>query len=125
MCQRMTKKMDTGVPELNPIPVVATWYHIGIDFVGPLKHKSTQGNCYILTVADYFSKFVQAFACSNKESSTMFSALFKVYIYIYICCVYNAHIYLKFANTWTYRLIQNYSICLLKQLYNMGRKRVV
>ena len=85
--QRMTKKMDTGVPELNPIPVVATWYHIGIDFVGPLKHKSTQGNCYILTVADYFSKFVQAFACSNKESSTVFSALFKVYIYIYMLCV--------------------------------------
>ncbi|XP_065893114.1 uncharacterized protein [Dysidea avara] len=76
----MTKKMDTGVPELNPIPVVATWYHIGIDFVGPLKHKSTQGNCYILTVADYFSKFVQAFACSNKESSTVFSALFKLFM---------------------------------------------
>ncbi|XP_065890009.1 uncharacterized protein [Dysidea avara] len=80
VCQRMTKKMDTGVPELNPIPVVATWYHIGIDFVGPLKHKSTQGNCYILTVADYFSKFVQAFACSNKESSTVFSALFKLFM---------------------------------------------
>jgi len=79
VCQRMTKKMDTGVPELNPIPVVATWYHIGIDFIGPLKHKSTQGNTYILTVSDYFSKFVQAFACRNKESSTVFSALFKVY----------------------------------------------
>jgi len=28
--------MDTKAPKFNPIPVVATWYHIGIDFVGPI-----------------------------------------------------------------------------------------
>jgi len=86
VCQRMTKKLDTGVPELNPVPVVSTWYHIGIDFIGPLKHKSTQGNCYILTVSDYFSKFVQAFACNNKKSSTVFSVLIEV-LCTYLLCV--------------------------------------
>ena len=44
----MTKKMDTGVPELHPVPVVSTWHHLGIDFIGPIKHKSTQGNQFIL-----------------------------------------------------------------------------
>ena len=39
VCQLMTKKMNTRVPELNPIPVEAIWYHNGIDFIGPLKHK--------------------------------------------------------------------------------------
>ena len=78
VCQRMTKKMDTGVPELHPIPVVSTWYHLGINFIGPLKHKSTQGNWFILTISDYFSKFVQAFACFNKEAATICDVLFKV-----------------------------------------------
>ena len=74
----MTKKMKTGVPELHPVPVVSTWHHIGIDFVGPLKYKSRQGNRCILTVSDYFSKFTQAFACKDKEAVTVCDTLFKV-----------------------------------------------
>ena len=74
----MTKKMDTGVPELHPIPVISTWYHLGIDFIEPLKHKSTQGNQFILTISDYFSNFLQAFACFDKEASTVCDVLFKV-----------------------------------------------
>ena len=42
ICQRMTKKIKTGTPELHPVPVVSTWYHLGIDFVGPLTYKSKQ-----------------------------------------------------------------------------------
>lgn len=78
ICQRMTKKIKTGTPELHPVPVVSTWYHLGIDFVGPLTYKSKQGNTYILTVSDYFSKFVQAIPCTNKEASTVCEALFQV-----------------------------------------------
>lgn len=78
----MTKKMETGVPELHPVPVVSTWHHIGIDFIGPLKYKSRQGNKYILTISDYFSKFTQAFACKDKEAVTVCDALFKVRTYI-------------------------------------------
>ena len=32
----MNRKMTTGAPELHPIPVKSLWYHIGIDFVGPI-----------------------------------------------------------------------------------------
>jgi len=52
--------------------------HIGIDFIGPLKYKSRQGNQYILTISDYFNKFTQAFACKDKEAVTVCDALFKV-----------------------------------------------
>eukprot|EP00731_Ephydatia_muelleri_P007571 Em0003g1819a len=35
VCQRMNRKLTTGVPQLHPISVKAPWYMIGIDFIGP------------------------------------------------------------------------------------------
>ena len=52
--------MNIAMPELHPVPVVSPWYLLGIDFVGLFHTPSEQGNRYILTIADYFSKFVQA-----------------------------------------------------------------
>ena len=91
-CQRMTKKVKTVTPELHPVPAVFTWYHLGIDFVGPLAHKSNQGNSFILTIVDYFSKFVQAIPCKNKEASTVCEALFQVCILCLRKC--NALVYI-------------------------------
>ena len=28
--------MTVGTSELHPVPVVSPWYHVGIDFIGPL-----------------------------------------------------------------------------------------
>ena len=36
ICQRVNRKMVISTPELHPEPVKAPWFHIGIDFVGPL-----------------------------------------------------------------------------------------
>ena len=52
--------LNKVAPELHPIPVVAPWHHIGIDFIGPISPQSTKGNYYILTISDYFSKWVEA-----------------------------------------------------------------
>ena len=41
--------------DLHLIPVVEPWHHIGIYFIGPISPQSTKGNCYILTISDYFS----------------------------------------------------------------------
>lgn len=70
--------MSTSAPELNPIPVVAPWYHIGIDFIGPISPSSHQGNSYILTITDYFTKFVEAVPMPNKYAVNVAAALFKV-----------------------------------------------
>ena len=56
----MNRKMTTGVPELNPVPVKAPWYMLGIHFIGPLTSEAEDGSQYILTITDYFTKWVEA-----------------------------------------------------------------
>ena len=75
---RVNPKMNIATPELHPVPVVSPWYHLGIDFLGPFHTPSKQENCYILTIADYFSKFVQAIPCRTKEACYISEVLFKV-----------------------------------------------
>ena len=55
----MNRKLTTGVPELHPIPVKAPWYMVGIDFIGPLSPVAKDGSRYILTISDYFTKWVE------------------------------------------------------------------
>ena len=74
----MNRKLNTGVPELNPIPVKAPWYMVGIDFVGPLSPIAKDGSRYILTISDYFTKWVEAIPTVDKRASTVASSLFKV-----------------------------------------------
>ena len=73
--------MSKAAPELHPVPVVSPWYHIGIDFIRPITPAS-QGCSYILTISDYFSKFVQAYAMETKHASGVAATLFKVGIQI-------------------------------------------
>ena len=44
VCQRNSAKLAVGSTELHPIPVVTTWHHVSIDFVGPISPISTSGN---------------------------------------------------------------------------------
>ena len=88
-CQRTGRKMSKAAPELHPVPVVSPWYHVGIDFIGPLTPAS-QGCSYILTISDYFSKFVQAYAMETKHASGVAAALFKVvHIILFIFLLLN------------------------------------
>ena len=64
----MYKKVTTERPELHPVAVKSPWYHLGMDFVGPISPFSYVGNRYILTVSDFFTKFVWAKAMSTKEA---------------------------------------------------------
>ncbi len=63
---------------------MSPWHHIGIDFIGPLV-PSTQGNKYILTISDYFSKYVLAIPMEDKLASGVSAALFKVNYQSFIC----------------------------------------
>ena len=73
--------MKTLSPELHPVPVKSPWYHVGVDFIGPLK-KSCKGNKYILTLSDYCTKFVQAVALPSKHASGTAEALMNVSYWI-------------------------------------------
>jgi len=74
----MNKKMTSTMPELHPVPVKSPWYHIGIDFVGPITPTSHNGNRFILTVSDYFTKWVEAVALPSKCAQGVAESLFKV-----------------------------------------------
>ena len=75
----MNRKMTTGAPELHPIPVKSPWYHIGIDFVGPISPAGDDGSRYIFTMSDYFTKWVDAVPTVDKSASTVAMVLFKVF----------------------------------------------
>ena len=50
----------SGVPELHPIAVKSPWYMIGIDFMILFHLNQRDGSRYILTISDYFTKWVEA-----------------------------------------------------------------
>ena len=74
----MNKKLTSERPELHPVAVKSPWYHLGIDFVGPISPPSKDGNKYILTVSDYFTKFARAKALPPKKAVPIVSALREV-----------------------------------------------
>ena len=74
----MNRKLTSGVPELHPIPVKSPWRMIGIDFIGPLSREADDGSCYILTLSDYFTKWVEAVPTADKTASGVAASLFKV-----------------------------------------------
>jgi len=78
VCQRMNKIISSTMPELHPILVKSPWYHIGIDFVGPITPPSHNGNRYILTLSDYITKWVEAVALPSKCAQGVAKSLFKV-----------------------------------------------
>ena len=64
---------------LHPIPVhPEVWYMVGMDLIGPLK-KTEDGHQYILTMTDYFSKYVEVVALPNKQAPTVAGGIFQVY----------------------------------------------
>lgn len=71
--------MTTDTPALHPVPVHSPWHHVGIDFVGLIFPVSSSGNRYILTLSDYFTKWVEAVPLPTKEEAPgVANTLYKV-----------------------------------------------
>ncbi|KAL5471569.1 hypothetical protein EMCRGX_G029696 [Ephydatia muelleri] len=71
------KGLNKQVIELVSSCEFLTWYHVAIDFIGPISPMSLSGNRYILTLSDYFSKWVEAVATPSKEAHQVASTLYK------------------------------------------------
>ena len=87
----MNKKIEKERPELNPILVKSPWFHLGIDFIGPISTPSSAGNWCILTVLDYFMKFGWVHALPTKEAVGVVAALWQGEITL---CTYRRIVYL-------------------------------
>ena len=85
VCQHMNRKLTTGTPCLNPIPVKSPWHMIGIDFIGPIRPRGSDGNNFILTITDYFTKWAEAVTTPDKNAPSVANVLFKVHVML---CMY-------------------------------------
>ena len=81
VCQRVNRKLTDKTPELHPIAVKSPWFHVGIDFIGPIKPTSV----FILTLSDYFSKFVDAVPLPDKSAPGVVRSLYKVFMHTRMC----------------------------------------
>ena len=63
-CQRYDK-MQTQAPVLQPIVVNEALELVGMDLIGPLT-TTDSGHKFVLTMIDYFTKFVELFALPDK-----------------------------------------------------------
>ena len=80
-CEVCAKNKTVPRPRspMKPIEVVPIpFYMIGVDLVGPLQTTS-QGNKYILSVIDYYTKYAEAIALPNQEAVTVAKALEDVF----------------------------------------------
>ena len=78
-CQA-NKKMPNR-PLLHPHELATAPFEvIGIDFLGPIKPLSANGNSYVLVIVDYFSKWVEAIPLPDQKATTTASALYKCII---------------------------------------------
>ena len=50
---------------------------IGMDFLGPITPKSTNGNSYIMVMTDYFSKWIEAVALPDTTATTTADCFYK------------------------------------------------
>ena len=104
-CQKMNKAPLVVPTVLHPVPVHSPWYHVGIDFVGPIHPTSTKGNRFILTISDYFTKWVEAIPLPSKCSLGVAKSLFKVYIY------YNKLYYYYYDNKLNNTCVSHHRFC--------------
>ena len=78
ICQR--RKTPRPLRAGTPKSVCVTqrpWHTAAIDLVGPLPKTSGNGNCYILTILDTFSRWVIAIPIKSKHAREVADALYK------------------------------------------------
>ena len=54
---------------------------MGIDFIGPITPASSSGNRFILTLSDYYTKWVDAVPLPSKHATGVAASLLKVSYY--------------------------------------------
>ena len=78
-CQSNFNFSIKATTPLQPIKVLdKPWYLCGMDMIGPLQC-SPDGFQYILTMTDYFTKFVATWPLKTKNASEVATSIFSIY----------------------------------------------
>ncbi|KYO22569.1 hypothetical protein Y1Q_0003103 [Alligator mississippiensis] len=76
----MGKSGDKRKAPLQPLPIIAQpFQRVGIDIVGPLRHKTCIGKKYILTLVDFATRYPEAIALTSTEAPVVADALTKIF----------------------------------------------
>lgn len=68
-CQKSSLKIPSRAP-LQSLPIISTPFErLGMDIVGPLE-RSKAGNCYMLVVTDYATKYPEVFPLRSIKSQS-------------------------------------------------------
>lgn len=78
MILKCGSKAVINVKQNNVTPVEQPFTRVGLDIVGPLSTTSN-GNNYIITLIDYFAKWVEAKAIPNMRSEEVIKFLTEVF----------------------------------------------
>lgn len=108
-CQRSANAAPSTAPPLQVIPVTTdVWNKIGIDVFN--YKESANGYKYVITVTDYFSKWVEAVAVKDKTADTIAEFLIKIILQNGAPCVVVSDNGSEFKNQTIQRLTSTYGI---------------
>ena len=80
ICQRTVSKGKVGKVSLGEMPLVDTPFkRIAVDLVGPIHPMTDRGNCYILVIVDYATRYPEAVALPRIETESLAEALLEVH----------------------------------------------
>ena len=78
-CQRNAPQLKTAAMELQSISVAPkVWYLVGMDLIGPFR-PTAMGYKFVLTMTDYFSKYVEAVPIKDKSAVSVARGIYEVY----------------------------------------------
>ena len=79
-CQRTSDKGRIKPVPLQPLPVISEpFLQVAVDLVGPLKPAARDGSRYILTVVDFATRWPEAIALKNIETTNIAEALMSIF----------------------------------------------
>ena len=80
ICQRTVCKGRIPKVPLGKMPVIGIpFLRVAVDLVGPIKPVTANKNRYILTIVDYATRYPEAVALPNIETSTVAEAMVEVF----------------------------------------------
>ncbi|KYO39925.1 hypothetical protein Y1Q_0004434 [Alligator mississippiensis] len=79
-CQRTGKSGDKQRAPLQPLPIIEQpSYKVGIDIVGPRRHRTRRGKKCILTLVDFATRYPVAVALTSTEAPVVANAPTKIF----------------------------------------------
>ena len=79
-CQKTTDRGRVPPAPLRPLPIISTPFErVAVDIVGPINPRSSDGYKYILTLVDFSTRWPEAVALKNIETTTVAEALLGIF----------------------------------------------